>query len=137
MKKRSLIVLFALIACVSSCKKYVQQQEENALIQIVTNGVWYVQQYLQDSTDITGSFSGYNFQFRTDGTVTGTKNGASITGTWVADISNRTITSVFPAGSAVLNELDGVWKITDSAADYVVANTSANSHTNNLRLKKG
>ncbi len=137
MRKIGVIFIVFLAVAFFSCKKYVQQQQENAVINIITNGVWYVQQYLQDTTDITTSFSGYNFQFRTDGTVTGTKGSISVTGTWAADITNRTITSSFPAGSGILNDLDAVWKITDSSVTYVVANSSINSTTNNLRLQKG
>jgi hypothetical protein len=136
MKKTILALIVFLSVVFFSCKKYVQQQEENELINIVTNGLWHVQLYQQDTTDITNSFSGFNFQFRTDGTVTGTKNSVSITGVWAADINNRTITSGFPAGSGTLNNLDGVWKITDSGVDYVVSNMKAGSITDNLKLKK-
>jgi hypothetical protein len=119
-----------------SCKKLVQQQEQNAAINIITNGVWYVQTYKQDTTDITASFSGYVFQFKQDGTVTGTKASISTSGTWVASITNRTITSNFPNPPSPLNMLNSVWKITDSGADYVVANTTINDSTENLRLQK-
>ena len=119
-----------------SCKKYVQQQEYNTAVNIITNGTWYVQQYLQDTTDITATLSAYKFQFKTDGTVTGTNGAISVTGTWQTDIPNRTITSSFPAGSGNLNELDGVWKITDSSPVYVVAHATINSNTDSLRLQK-
>jgi hypothetical protein len=119
-----------------SCKKFVQQQEQNVLVSMITNGVWYVQKYVQDTTDISSSFSGYTFQFRSDGTVTGMNGAISITGTWSGDITTETITSKFPASSGVLNDLDGSWKITDSSPTYVVANDTANSVKNNLRLQK-
>jgi hypothetical protein len=130
----ALILLSALVFC--SCKKLVQQQEQNALVSIITNGTWYVQKYVQDTTDISSSFSAYTFQFRSDGTVTGTNGTVSINGTWSGDLTSKTITSNFPAGSGVLNDLDGVWKITDSSLTYVVANTTVNSTTNSLRLQK-
>jgi hypothetical protein len=136
MKKALAILLLFFTVSFFSCKKYVAQQEQNAAINIITNGVWYVEQYLQNGTDITSSLSSYNFQFRSDGTVTGTSGSISITGTWTADITSKTITSSFPTGSGPLNNLDAVWKITDSSVDYVVANTSLNSNTNNLRLQK-
>jgi hypothetical protein len=122
--------------CFFSCKKLVQQQEQNAAINIITDGVWYVQMYNQDSIDITNSFSGYVFQFKQDGTVTGTKDSIATTGTWSANITNRTITSNFPSAPSPLNKLNSVWKITDSGVDYVVANTVINDSTENLRLQK-
>jgi hypothetical protein len=114
----------------------VEQQEQNVAISIITNGVWYVQNYTQDSVDITTSFSGYVFQFKQDGTVIGTKDSISTAGTWTANINNRTITSNFPSAGNPLNKLNSVWKITDSSDDYVVANTSINDSTENLRLQK-
>jgi len=136
MKKASAVLLLFFTVTFFSCKKYIQQQEQNEAINIITNGVWYVKQYLQNGTDITASLSAYNFQFRSDGTVTGTNDSISVTGTWTANITARTITSSFPAGSGAVNNLDAIWKITDSSVDYVVANTSINSNTNKLRLEK-
>jgi hypothetical protein len=136
MKKSAAFLLLTFSLVFSSCKKYVQQQEQDAAISLITNGTWMVQQYLQSGSNITASFSGYVFQFKSDGTVVGTLGGTSVTGTWAADINNRTITSNFPAGSGILDDLDGVWKITDSSVSYVVANTSVGTGVNNLRLQK-
>ena len=133
--KTAAVVLLCLGLAVCSCKKYVQQQEQNAVMNIITNGLWRVELFHKDTIDITTSFSSYSFQFRTDGTVSGISNSNSVTGTWSADVSTRTITSFFPSGSAVLNELDGVWTITDSSPDYVVANKS-DSLKSNLKLTK-
>jgi hypothetical protein len=136
MKIKAFFFVFLFGLCFFSCKKLVQQQEQNEAITIITNGVWYVQTYTQNSTDITSSFSGYVFQFNQDGTVTGTKDSVSTTGTWAADVNARTITSNFPAPPVPLNMLNSVWKITDSGVDYVVANTIINDSTENLRLQK-
>ena len=127
-------VLFAM--CFFSCKKAIQQQEQNAVMNIITSGVWYVQTYNEDSIDITASFSGYVFQFNQNGTVTGTKDSVATAGTWSANITNRTITSNFPNPPVPLNKLNSVWKITDSGLDYVVANSTINDSTENLRLQK-
>ena len=130
------LVLFCLLCFVLSCKKYIQKQEQNAAINLITDGTWSVTQFLQSGSNITASFSGYIFQFKSDGSVTGTKNGSFVTGTWAGNITNRTITSSFPTGSGILDNLDGVWKITDSSVDYVVANTPSGQGTDNLRLQK-
>lgn len=136
MKKSAVFLLLTFSLFFSSCKKYVQQQEQDAALNLITNGTWMVQQFLQSGANITASFSGYVFQFKSDGTVVGTLGSTSVTGTWAADINNRTITSNFPAGSGILDNLDGVWKITDSSVTYVVANTSVGAGVNNLRLQK-
>jgi len=135
--RKSILFLFLFSVILSfSCKKLVQQQEQNEALNIMTNGVWQVSQYLQDSTDITTTLSAYTFQFKADGTVTGTNGTITVTGTWTTDIASRTITSNFPANSGAVNELDATWKITDSSTDYVIAHSTINSNTNNLKLVK-
>ncbi len=132
------IYLFALVlgTSISSCKKLVRQQEQNAAIQIITNGLWYVQTYTNNGADISSIFDGYVFQFKQDGTVVGTKDNISISGTWSASIPDRSITSNFPNATSPLNKLNSVWKITDSSVDYVVANATISDSTENLRLQK-
>ena len=102
------------------------------------DGNWYVYQYLQGDSDITANFSGYLFKFTTYGTVTGTKNGVSSTGTWSANVSSRTITSGFPSAGPPVTLLNGIWKIKDSGTDFVLA-TYTDTTTqilNTLQLRK-
>jgi hypothetical protein len=138
MKQLYKVLFLFLTASLPSCKKYIQQQEKNAILQIMTTGVWYVTEYKQNSTDITSTFSGYVFKFDANGTVTGIKGGVSTTGSWSANISALTISSDFPGAGDPLKELNETWKITDSGPDYVVANStdSTNQTTNNLELVK-
>jgi hypothetical protein len=138
MKHLSIAVLLVLVVYLPSCKKYIQQQEENAIVASVTNGVWYVQEYLQNDSDITASFSGYLFKFNANNTVAGTQNGISVQGTWSVNISAQTITSIFPGAPLPLRNLNETWKITDSYTNFVVANStdSVYSTTNILQLQK-
>jgi hypothetical protein len=122
-----------------SCKKIIQQKEKNIIIDAMTNGHWYVEQYKQDSsTDITTRFTGYEFQFYENGNVDGIKNTVlNSSGTWSSDINNYTITANFPAtANDTLKLLNYTWKITDSYLDYVEANTSTATGKNILHLRK-
>ena len=74
MRRPYLIALLCLAALSFSCKKYIRQQEEKAIMSIITSGYWHVEQYSQNDSDITASFSGYLFKFDADGTVTGMLN---------------------------------------------------------------
>jgi len=135
--KKTVLILFLLGSVLSnSCKKYVQQQEQNALVNLITNGTWIVTRYLENGSDITSSFSGYVFQFQANGIVSGTKGGTSSQGTWSGDINTRTITSDFPSAGSPLDKLNSVWKITDSYSDSVAANTTLDSSFNILNLHK-
>jgi hypothetical protein len=121
-----------------SCKKYVQQQEQNAALSVMTNGYWFVSGYKQNDSDITASFSGYLFKFDADNTVTGTLGNASVAGQWSDNILARTITADFPGAGQPLVNLNETWTITDSYTDSVSAKcTDTVTHdTNFLQLKK-
>jgi hypothetical protein len=136
MKKAYFLFIFSLCFLSNSCKKYIQQQEQNALVSLVTNGVWVVTRYLDAGTDITPSFSGYVFHFSTNGTVTGTLGSVVANGTWSGDINTRTIVSNFPSAGDPLQKLNHTWKITDSYSDSVAANTVIDTTINVLNLHK-
>ena len=136
MKKVLLIIILLQTVQLFSCKKYIQQQEQNALVKAITTGVWVVTRYLVNGTDITSSFSGYVFQFQSNGTVTGTKGTTNSSGTWSGDITTKTITSNFPSAGDPLDRLNAVWKITDSYVDSVAAMTTTDSSNNILNLHK-
>jgi len=138
MKHIYTFVLIIFIIFSSGCKKYIQQQEEKAVIAAVTNGIWYVSQYLKNDSDITASFSGYRFKFDANGIVTGTKDSYSLKGIWTADIPAREIFSSFPTAGAPLNYLNKTWKIKDSYTNFVSANStdSISQTTNILQLQK-
>jgi hypothetical protein len=138
MKNSPLIIAFLSLLLVFpfSCKKYVQQQEENALVDIVTQGNWRITGYTDHSHDITDSFSGYTFQFNENGTLYTVKFGQQTNGTWSADIGNKTITSNFPTASYPITLLNHVWTITDSYTDSVAAKTAVDTAVNILNLHK-
>jgi hypothetical protein len=120
-----------------SCKKYIQQKEENAVIKIMTSGVWFVQTYNQNDTSISAIFTGYTFQFEANGTVLAIKDSATVaTGTWVGNVDNETINSNFPGAGSPLDKLNSLWKITDSSPSSVVANTTIGADMEFLELLK-
>lgn len=121
-----------------SCKKFIRDQEQKAVLAAVTNGLWYVQGYKQNDSDLTASFSGYLFKFNENNTVTGTRNAVSAAGSWMADIGTRTIMANFPGAGDPLIKLNKTWKIKDSYTDYVLANCTdtINKTINILQLRK-
>jgi hypothetical protein len=137
MKKQIIIILLLLTTGISpSCKKYIEQQQQNALESVITDGTWIVTRYVENGTDITPSFSGYIFKFNSNATVTGTKASSVSNGTWSGDFSAKTITSDFPSAATPVDKLNAVWKITDSYTDSVAATATINANTNILNLHK-
>ncbi len=138
MKRSYPLAILAVCILFISCKKLIQKQEENAVLKIMTTGLWYVSGYKQNDSDITAQFSGYLFKFDANNTVTGTKANTSSTGQWSVNIANRTIISDFPGANAPLSLLNETWTIKDSYTDSVSAWSidTVSQTTNILQLKK-
>lgn len=137
MKKRYILSLgFLLLFTTFSCKKAIQNKQEDLIVKAITDGIWKVDQYIEVSTDITSDFLNYDFKFNTDGTVTGTRSGLVSTGTWAGNAADFSITSNFPTAGAPLQKLNGYWKITDSYWDYVEAEMIITGGKNILHLRK-
>ncbi len=136
--KRLFLFAMALMVIGASCKKLIEQKEKNIIIDAMTNGHWYVEQYKQDSVDLTSGFAAYEFQFYENGNVDGIKNSVlNSTGIWSSDITNYTITANFPAtANDTLKLLNHTWKITDSYLNYVEANSPTATGNNILHLRK-
>src|ERR1700742_1069841 len=136
MKQVLLLLVPALLLL--SCKKYIQKQEQNAVVSAITDGQWYVTSYVQNDSDITAAFSGYLFKFDANNTVTGTKGSVSVSGQWSDNIVARTLTSNFPAAGARVVHLNETWTITDSYTESIAANSvdTISFSTNILQLKK-
>ena len=139
MKKSSLIAAMVWILAnpLASCKKFIEQQEQNAVVKLVTQGTWRVTGYYDhQSVNLTDSFSGYSFQFNDNGTVYGTRYGQQSNGTYTVDISSKSITSDFPTAPYPVSLLNHTWTITDSYTDSVAAKTPVDSSFNILNLHK-
>jgi hypothetical protein len=132
-----ILLLLFLFSISYSCKKFVEQQEQNAIVDLVTKGQWRVTGYIDHQTDtLTNDFAGYLFQFNENGTVYGVKFGQQTNGTWSADVSKKSITSNFPTASYPITLLNHTWTITDSYTDSVAAKTPVDSSFNILNLHK-
>lgn len=135
MKKQALIVLLVL-PLFFSCIKALEENQKQKVLDAVTSSSWYVKSFLEDTTDQTGSFNGYQFFFRQDGSVIAVKDSTEIPGTWTGDLDNRTITSNFPGNPTPLNLLNGTWKIVDSYYDFIIARQQTISGTNVVDLRQ-
>ena len=138
MKQSTLYIFFLFFfTTLYSCKKFIQQQEQNAIVSLVTNGQWKVTGYIDHQTDtLTNDFAGYLFQFNENGTVYGVIFGQQTNGTWTADVSKKSITSNFPTATYPITLLNHTWTITDSYTDSVAAKTPVDSSFNILNLHK-
>jgi len=137
MKKAFLFAPFFIFFTIFSCKKAVNDLKRDYVIDIMTKGRWYVEQFKEGPTDVTADFTGYEFQFYENGKVDGIKNAVTEQkGTWAGDVSALTITSNFPSAGAPLQKLNAVWKLIDSYPDQVIAQTTVGADIHYLKLRK-
>ena len=120
-----------------SCKKIIQQQEQNYIVSLVTNGTWRITGYLDHETyNLTDSFTGYSFQFNQNNTLYGTRFGQQTNGTWAVNLSAKSITTNFPSATYPITLLNQTWIITDSYTDSVAAKAAVDTSYNILNLHK-
>ena len=139
MKKITLLpALFLFILIIPfSCKKFIEQQQENYIVNLVTDGTWRITGYYDHQTkNLTDSFAGYKFQFLKNNTLYSVWYGQQTYGTWSVDIGSKSITSNFPNASYPINLLNHTWIVTDSYTDSVAAKTVVDSSFNILNLHK-
>ena len=136
--KRNLpiIALFILSVNLVSCKKAVEQKQQDIIMSAITDGIWVVEKYLEGANNISNDFLNYDFKFKNDGTVTGTRAAEVNSGTWSGNATNYSITSNFPSAPDPIQKMNGVWKITDSYLDYVEAEMTTTGGKNILHLRK-
>ena len=130
------LLLISFIVAFSSCKKLVEDKKRDLLVQAMTDGEWHIETFQEGSVVITDQFTGFNFKFHEDGTVTSSRDSVLQEGTWSSDLQNYSIMSDFPGAAYPLNKLNGTWKITDTQSDYVVAEMSNDQVKNILHLRK-
>lgn len=133
---RYIITGIVVICSLTACKKVIENEQKKAVMSFITNGRWVVTSYLVDTVEISDQFSGYRFQFKDDGSVTGDNGTVSVNGTWVGEVSDYSITSQFPAGQEPFVKLNGHWIIKDSGTTFVKADLNTETATMHLHLTK-
>lgn len=130
--------MILILATFAGCtKEQIEQQQQTAIIEAMTNGQWKVTKYIKGGTDVTTDFSTYKFQFKNDFTVDAINNSVvEKTGTWNADATARTITSNFTNATNPLVLLNGTWNITNNSWTWVEASQTVGTESRTLRLDK-
>ena len=91
--KRGLFIMLSGLLFFASCKK-TDDNSSNVISPSVVNttvvsGTWRVTYYFTDH-DATANFTGYIFTFAVNGSVTASKNGSTVTGTWLTGTDDST-----------------------------------------------
>lgn len=83
--------LFAVFSCRSSEDNSATNPKVNTPTVVqntVTSGTWRITNFVDSGTDKTAQFSGYNFTFSANGTVSATNGTNNYSGTWTVSDTN-------------------------------------------------
>lgn len=138
MKKIAAALLLLLTLTGSTgCKKFIENQKENALVNIMTDGKWIVTSYTLNTVDITSNFDGYAFKYYANRKVDAIKDGTfEKQGSWDGDIETMTTWAEFENAVEPLFRVNGYWHIDDSGLTYVIASQRDAMDTRIMRLDK-
>jgi hypothetical protein len=132
------ILLFFMILCLlGSCKKAIQNAQEDLVIQAMTNGQWAITSFTHNGVNITSDFTGYKFQYYSNKTVDAILNGVvDKTGSWDGNASAMTTYANFPTAGNPLLLINGSWHIENNSWTFVVASQTIGAETKTMRLDK-
>ncbi len=134
---RLLLSVLVCLLLLPSCKKTVAKAQENALMDLITNGQWKVTRYNKGASNITPDFADYKFQFRSNGTVEAIRNGSiEKAGTWAGNVTTKTIDSYFADANEALTLLNGTWQVNKTSTTFVESSQQVNGESRMLRLDK-
>jgi hypothetical protein len=138
MFNRSIIVIAFLIATgLSACKEDSSTSIQNQLIEnYVNHGKWRVELFQDKGNNETSHFSGYVFQFKTDGTVEATNGGSTMKGTWSTGTDNNKTKLNLSFSTAPMDELNGDWVIKSGDANSIRLEDESDDGISYLNFEK-
>ncbi|MEI9942758.1 MAG: hypothetical protein WDN26_00915 [Chitinophagaceae bacterium] len=135
--KKLTVTLLILCSFLASCKKAVEEVQEDLVIKAMTSGQWVVTSFTYNGNNITADFSAYKFQYYSNKTVDAIKNSSvEKTGTWDGNASAMTTQANFTGATTPLNLINGSWHIDNNGWTFVAATQTIGSETKTMRLDK-
>lgn len=121
----------------TSCKKTIEQIQEDLVIKAMTDGQWKITNFIYNGNNITTDFDTYRFKYYSNKTVDAINNGnVEKTGNWDGNSSNMTTWANFTGAVHPLVLINGNWQITRNSWTYVEASQTVGSDTKIMRLDK-
>ena len=137
MRKNPVLIFAFLLVAVSSCKKSIEEKQEDLVIKAMTDGHWVITNFVLNGSNITSDFAPYKFKYYSNKTVDAINNGTvERTGQWDGNASNNTTWANFPGAPYPLNLINGTWQIDRNSWTYVEASQTNGTDTKIMRLDK-
>lgn len=120
-----------------SCKKVIEQIQEDRIIDIMVSGQWIVTQFILDGNSRLAEFSPYQFQYHRNKTVDAINGGTiEYTGNWDGNVSAKTTWADFGSTPEPVSLLNGTWQITNNTLTYVILTQNNGSGNKQMRIDK-
>ena len=134
---KHLLVICLLLAGMISCKKTIEQIQEDLVVKAMTDGQWKITNFVYNGNNITTDFDTYRFKYYSNKTVDAINNGTvEKTGNWDGNSSNMTTWANFTGAVHPLVLINGNWQITRNSWTYVEASQTVGTDTKIMRLDK-
>lgn len=116
----SIIFITLFFLALTGCKKEDNPINSSSNIkEILTSGTWRIT-YFFDDKDETAHFTGFNFTFLTNGTVTASNGSSNVNGTWntgTDDSSNKLYLTF--VSNATFEELNEDWHVIEKGGNKI------------------
>lgn len=117
----SVLAIIVMIAF-SSCKKDDNSASAQvaALNATAVQGKWRVTYFADNGVDETIHFTGYEFQFNSNNTITATKGGITVNGSWTSGNDDSTIKFILSFSTpADFLDLNDDWHVTQQSSTKI------------------
>lgn len=110
--KTRLAAIFAIVMAItiSSCNPLTNTSASTTL----KSGTWRITYYYDTDHEETSSYSGYNFTFTSNGTVSASNGATTVSGTWSTGSDDSQVKLILDFGTTVpFDELNDDWHVTE------------------------
>lgn len=120
--KKIAVFVFAFTTLITSCKKddNSSSNTNSNLSSTIQQGTWKVTSYIDSGTDETNHYTGYVFQFNTNGTVVASKTGSTVNGSWSKGTDDSQAKLILDFGAtAPFDELNDDWNVIEQSSSII------------------
>ena len=119
-KQATLLLLISMFFSVG-CKKddNSSSNSTSVLNNTIQQGAWRITYFNDSDNDQTNHYTGYTFQFISNGTVTATNNGSNLSGTWSNGNDDSTAKLVLNFSVNPFAELNDDWHVTQQTSTII------------------
>jgi hypothetical protein len=118
---KSSAFLIVLMVAVTSCKKDDNSSPNSAstLNLTIQQGNWKITNYNDNGNDETNHYAGYSFKFNSDGSITATNNGNTVSGTWSTGTDDSTVKLILSFSTTPFSELNDDWHVLEQSSTII------------------